>query len=66
MNLETEDKNSLLVTSTQRFVTQSKLSLMFTKTLLFPYKIAYFLEISHKAYKNADNNSKFSTSKLNP
>ena len=35
-------------------VTQSKLSLIFTKTLLFPQKTAYFLNGSHESYNNAD------------
>ena len=42
MNLESEDKMSLLVTFIQRFVTQSKLSQIFTKTLLFPHTTTYF------------------------
>ena len=54
MNLEIEGKISLLVTFIQWFVTQSKLSLIFTKTLLFPHKTAYFSNNSHNAYKNAD------------
>ena len=66
MNLETEGKISLLVTFIQRFVTQSKLSLIFTKTLLFPHKTAYFSNNSHNAYKNADGNSNFNLTKLNP
>ena len=49
MNLETEGKISLLVTFIQRFVTQCKLSLISTKTLLFPHKTAYFLNNSHDA-----------------
>ena len=59
MNLETEDKINLLVTFIQRFVTQSKLSLIFTKTAY------YFSDSSHDALKNADN-SKFHITKLNP
>ena len=65
LNLEIEGKISLLVVFIQRFVTQSKLSLIFTKTLLFPHKTAYFSNNSHNAYKNADGNSKFNISKLN-
>ena len=42
MNLESEDKMSLLVTFIQRFVIQSKLSQIFTKTLLLPHKTTYF------------------------
>ena len=63
MNLEIEGKTSLLVTFIQWFVTQSKLSLIFTKTLLFPHKTAYFSNNSHNAYKNADGNSKLNPSK---
>ena len=40
---KTEGKAYLLVTFIQRFVTKSKLSLIFTETLLFPHKTAYFL-----------------------
>ena len=66
MNLETEGKISLLVTFIQRFVTQSKLSLILTTGLLFPHKAAYFSNNSHNSYKNADGNSKFKLTKLNP
>ena len=59
MNLETEGKIYLLITFIQRFVTQSKLSLIFTKTAY------YFSDSSHDALKNADN-SKFHITKLNP
>ena len=65
MNLENEGKISLLVTFIQRFVTQSKLSLMFTKTLLFTHKTTYFFNNSHDPYKNEDGNSKFYITKLN-
>ena len=41
--LVTEGKIVLLVTFIQWFVTQSKISLMFTETLLFAHKTAYFL-----------------------
>ena len=58
MNSETEDKDSLLVTL-QRFVTRNKLSLIFTKTILFPHNTAYFMNNSHNTYKNVDGNSKF-------
>ena len=64
MNLESEDKMSLFVTFIQQFVTQSKLSLIFTKTLLFPHKTTYFSNNLHDAYKNADGNSKFNITKL--
>ena len=40
---KTEGKAYLLVTFIQRFVTKSKLSLIFTETLLFPHKTAHFL-----------------------
>ena len=66
MNLETGGKISLLVAFIQRFVTQNKLSLIFTKTLLFPHETAYFSHNSHNAYKNADGNSKFNIPKFNP
>ena len=66
MNLETEGKISVIVTFIERFVTQNKLPLIFTKTLLFPHKTAYFSNRSHNAYKNADGNSKFNMTKLNP
>ena len=54
MNIETESKISLLLTFIQWFVTESKLSLVFTKTLLFPHETAYFSNSSHNAYKKAD------------
>ena len=54
LNLETEGKISLLVTFIQRFVKQSKLSIVFIKTLLFPHKTAYFSNNSHDAYKNGE------------
>ena len=56
----------MLVTFIQRFVAQSQLSLIFTKTLLFPHKTAYFSNNSHNPYKTADGNSKFNITKLNP
>ena len=65
MNLETEGKISLLVTFTRRFLTQSKLFLLFSKTLLFPHKIAYFSNNSNETYKNTNGNSKFNITKLN-
>ena len=40
MNLKIESKISLSITFIQRFVTQSKLPLIFTKTLSFPRKTA--------------------------
>ena len=64
MNQETEDKTNFLVSFIQRFVTQSKLSLIFTKTLHF-HITAYFLNNPHDALKNADD-SKFHVTKLNP
>ena len=54
LNLETEGKISLLVTFIQRFVKESKPSIIFTKTLLFPHKTAYFPNKSHHAHKNAE------------
>ena len=64
LTLETEDKIDLLVTFIQRFVTRSKLSLIFTETLLFPRKTGYYLNDQHDSYKNADGNSKSYTTKL--
>ena len=63
MNLETEVKIKLLVTFIQQFVTQSKFSLIFAKTL-FPHKTVYFSNNSYDALKNADD-SEFQISKLN-
>ena len=57
LTLETKGKAYLLVTFIQQFVTKSKLSLVFTETLLFPHKTAYFLNDRHDSYKNADVNS---------
>ena len=64
INLETEGKINLLVTFIQLFVTQSKLSLIFIKILIFPYKTAYFLNNSHDSYKNAGGNSKIPLLKI--
>ena len=47
-NLETVGKICLLVTFIQRFVTQSKLSLIFSKTLLFPHKTTF--QITHMTH----------------
>ena len=55
----------MLVTFIQRFFTKSKLSKIFTKTLLFSPKTAYFSNNSHDALKNSDD-SKFHITKLNP
>ena len=67
LNLETEGKINLQVTFTHSFVTQSKLSLIFTKTQLFSHKTAYFLTDSLGSYyKTADGNSKFHITKLIP
>ena len=66
LTLETECKAYLLVTFIQRFVTKSKLSLVFTETLLFPHKTTYFLNDRHGSYKNADGNSKSYRTKLIP
>ena len=51
LNLETESKINLLVFFKQRFVTESKLSLIFTKTLLFSHKAGDFLNDSHDSTK---------------
>ena len=66
--LETEGKIYLLVTFIQPLVTQSMLSLIFTETLLFPHKAAYFLNDRHDSYKykNPDGNSKSYITKLIP
>ena len=50
----------------QRFVTQNKLSLSFTKTLLFPDKTAYFSNNSYNLHNNADGNTKCNITKSNP
>ena len=47
--LETEGKITLLETFIQRFATQSKLSLIFTKTLLFPIKQTIF-QVTHMTH----------------
>ena len=65
MNLEIEGKVSLLVTFIQRFVTQSKLSIIFIETLLSPHKTAYSSNNSHNTYKNTDDDSNFNTVNLN-
>ena len=57
LNVETEGKISLLVTFIKQFATQSKLSLIFTKKLLFPQETAYLSSHSHDAFKSADGNS---------
>ena len=49
--LETQGKIYLLVTFIQRLVTQSKLSLIFNETLLFPHKTVYFLNDRHDSTK---------------
>ena len=66
MNLETEGKLSFgkLVTFRQQFVTQSRLPLIFTKTLLLSHKRAYFSHRSHDTYKDVDGNSKLNITKL--
>ena len=64
MSLETEGKISLLVPFMERFVTQSKLFLIFTKTL-YSHKTAYFVNNLYNAYKNADGNSKSNITQLN-
>ena len=57
LTLETEGKAYLLVTFIQRFVTKSKLSLIFTEKILFSHKTACFLGDRHDSCKNADGNS---------
>ena len=47
LTLETEGKAYLLVTFMQRFVSKSKLSLIFTEMLLFPHKTACFSNDRH-------------------
>ena len=49
--LETKSKIYLLVTFMQRLVTQIKVSLISTETLLFPHKTAYFLNVRHQSCK---------------
>ena len=66
LTLDTEDKGYLLVTFIQRLVTKCKLSPIFTETLLFPHKTAYFLNDRYDSYKNADCNSKSYVIKLIP
>ena len=63
MNLETEGKINLLVTFIQRFVTQSKLSLIFTKTLYFHIKQPIF-RITHMTHSRMQMTQSFIT-KLN-
>ena len=65
--LETEGKVYLLVTFIQPLVTQSKLSLIFTETLLFSHKTILF-NYRHDSYKykNADGSSKSYIAKLIP
>ena len=63
MNLETKGKINLTATFIQRFVAQSKLSLVFPKTLYFHAKQLIF-RITHMTLKNADN-WKFPITKLN-
>ena len=64
--LQTEGKICLLVTFIQRFVTQSKLSLIFTETLLYSHKRGYFLNDRHDPYKNVDGNLNSYITKLIP
>ena len=48
----------------QWFFIQSKLSLMFAKTQLFPHKTAYFLNDFCDSRKKSHGNSKFHITKL--
>ena len=41
-------------------------SLIFTITLLYPHKTAYFSNDAHDSYKNVDGNSKLHITKLIP
>ena len=66
LNIKTEGNINLLVTFIQWFATQSNVSPIFTKTLLFPHKTAYILNESYGSYKDADSNSKFYITKLIP
>ena len=50
MNLEIVGKICLLVTAIHRFATQWKLSLIFSKTLLFPHESAFFFQITHMTH----------------
>ena len=49
--LEKGGKTYLLVTFIQQLVTKSKLSLIFTKTLLFPHIAAHFVNDRHDSTK---------------
>ena len=51
LNLETKGKINLLVIFLERLVTQSKLSLIFTKTLLIPQKTTNFFWMTLMTYK---------------
>ena len=66
LTLETEGKAYFLVTFIQRLVTKSKLSLIFTETLLFPRKTAYIFNDRRDSYRNADGNSKSNVTKIIP
>ena len=46
--------------------TQSKLSLLFTKTILFPHKTANISNNSHNKDNNGDGNTKFIITRLCP
>ena len=64
MNLETEDKITLLATFIQRFVTQSKLSIIFSKRYYFHIKQPIF-RITHMTHTRMQN-LKFNILNLNP
>ena len=65
LNLESEDKISLLLTFIQRFLSEIKLFLIFGKVLLFPHKTAYISNNSQDPKMNAECNLKFNITKLN-
>ena len=54
LSLESEGKAYLLVTFMQRFVSKSKLCLIFTEALLIPHKAGYFLNDRHDSYEHED------------
>ena len=66
MNLESELLYFNLVTFILRFVTQSKLSLIFNRILSFPHKTTFFSNNSHNVYKGADGKSKCNRTKSSP
>ena len=65
MNLETEGRINFLVNFIERLVTQSKLSLIFTKTPNVHIKQPISKITYIEACKNADGNPRFYTTKVN-